>query len=118
MGLLSFVKKSDGSTVPDFSNIDSNEKAIELCKKNILVPLYLMPLRFGGQSIAQNTLYVPPFVVELKDRYDDMVEDLLKGGKVSKYICVPDYKGKSFIPSALTISASGESLFEETIQIW
>lgn len=73
---------------------------------------------FGGQCIAQNTLYVPPFVAELKDRYDDMVEDLLVKGKVSKYNCVPEYKGKSFIPSALTVTASGESVFKETINIW
>lgn len=79
-----------------------------------------MPLRFNGEESARNRLYVPPVIVELKDRYDDIVEDLLVQGKVSGYSCTPEYKGNSFILSKLTVVASkdGEAVFTETINIW
>ena len=96
MGLFNFLKKDTSKL--DFSKIDSNEKAHELYEKKILAQLYLMPLRFNGQPVLQNTLYVPPIVVTLKDRYDDMVEDLLNKEKVNGYECKPAYRGNSFIP--------------------
>lgn len=70
MGLFDKFKKEKKTTV-DFSDIDSNEKAMELSAKGILAPLYLMPLRFSGEESVRNRLFVPPFVVELKDRYGD-----------------------------------------------
>ena len=119
MGLFDFMKRKSDVT-PDFSEIDSNEKAIELAKKGILSPLYLMPLRFHGEESDRNRLFVPRTVVTLKDRYDDMVEELLVQGKVSGYSCTPEYKGKSFVPSKLTIVASKdkEPVFTQTINIW
>lgn len=71
---------------PDFSEIDSTEKAIELANRGTLSPLYLMPLRFNGEASERNRLFVPPVVVELKDRYDDIVEDLLIQEKVNGLI--------------------------------
>lgn len=106
--------------VLDFNNITSNEKALELVNKGVLEQLYLMPLRFNGEESETNRLFVPPFVVTLKNRYDDMVEELLRKGQVNGYACTPTYKGDSFIPSKLTIEAKkdGESIFTETINIW
>jgi len=106
--------------IADFSNIDSKEKAIELVEKGVLAPLYLLPLRFNGEDIDINILFVPPVVVKLKDRYDDMVEDLLVKGKVNGYVCTPEYKEKSFVPSKICIEAKkdGEVIFKETINIW
>jgi len=119
MGVFDFLKKKDEVKI-DFAEVDSNEKAMELAKKGILSPLYLMPLRFNGEESARNRLFVPPVVVELKDRYDDMVEELLVQGKVSGYSCTPEYKGNSFIPAKLTIVASQnqEPVFTQTINIW
>ena len=93
---------------------------MELAEQGILDPLYCMPLRFNGEESARNRLYVPKGVVELKDRYDDMVESLLRQDKVNGYSCIPQYKGDSFIPSELTIVAKkdGEPVFTETIHIW
>ena len=59
-------KKSD-KIKTDFSDIDSNEKAIELFNKRQLARVYLMPLDFGGQDVPMNCLFVPDFVVELND---------------------------------------------------
>ena len=119
MGLFDKFKKKETNQL-DFSEVDSMDKAIELANKGILEPLYLMPLRFNGEESARNRLFVPPVVVELKDRYDDMVEELLEQEKVDGYACMPHYKGNSFIPSELTIVArkEGKDIFTQTIHIW
>lgn len=67
-----------------------------------------------------NRVFVPSFVCELKDRYDDMVKQLLVEGKVNGYSCTPEYKGRSFISSKIQISASynGKEVFKEKIEIW
>lgn len=103
-----------------FSKVNSMEKTMELVNNGSLQPLYLMPLRFDGMDSVRNRLFVPPVIVELKERYDDMVEQLLRQNKVSSYSCIPEYKGKSLIPSRLTIIAGkdGMAVFTETIKIW
>lgn len=110
-------KKTDNYT-PDFSDINTNEKAIALYNKGQLSKLYLMPLEFGGEDIPMNYLFVPPFVVDIKSRFDSMLENLLIEGKKLSYSASPEYKGKSFVPSKLTISVTGDVNFEETINIW
>jgi hypothetical protein len=119
MGLFEKLKKKEAFQ-PDFSQIDSTAKAIELANKGVLSPLYLMPLRFNGEESERNRLFVPPVVVGLKDRYDNIVEDLLVQEKVNGYSCTPEYKGKSFIPSKLTVIArkDGKDVFTQTINIW
>lgn len=119
MGLFDLFKKGEKKDV-DLSEVDSNDKVMELAKKGILAPLYLMPLRFNGEESVSNRLFVPPAVVALKDRYDDMVEKLLMEGKVNGYSCTPEYKGHSFVPSKIQIVAKkdGEPVFSETIHVW
>ena len=110
--------KKNQNNVPDFSEIDSQEKAEAAAKTGTLVPVHLMPLRFGGVDGVENIVYAPPITVELKERNDDMVQDLLEQGKVASYSAIPQYKGNSFVPSSIVIKASGESVFEYTINIW
>lgn len=108
----------DFSSVIDFSTIDNNQKAVALYEQNKVSKIHLMPLRFGGEDIPQNTLYVPHFVLELKNRYDNLIEELIREGKQLSYSAAPAYKGQSFIPSSITITASGDADFSETIEIW
>lgn len=105
---------------PGFVEIDSNEKVMELVNNGVLQPLYMMPLRFDGKESVRNRIFAPPVIVELKERYDDMIEQLHRQDKVSSYSCIPEYRGKSTIPSKLTIIAGkdGMAVFTETINIW
>lgn len=50
--------------------------------------------------------------------YDEI--DSNEKGKVNGYSCTPEYKGRSFIPSTIQISASynGNGVFQEKIEIW
>lgn len=101
----------------DFSAVKTNEMAKELCEKKELALLYIVPLRFGGEDESNNILYVPPEIVDLKQRYDSVAEKmLLESG--ARYVCTPEYKGKSFVPSALHIAVTGKTRFTQTIKIW
>jgi hypothetical protein len=116
-------KKEDSKSeapnyVPDFSHITSNDLAKALFEKNELVKVHLMPLEFGGEDSPLNTLYAPAHARQLKARFDAMVEKLLSEGKNLGYKASPEYKGASFIPSALQIKVSGDVDLSETIHIW
>ena len=117
-----FKKKKNSETEikngPDFSEIDSNEKAIDLYNKGELVKIHLMPIEFGGDDNPMNTLYAPEFAKEFKGRFDGMIEQMLIDGKQLSYSTSPKYKGNSFIPSQLIITVDGDVNFEETINIW
>lgn len=125
MGFFDFRKKKEKDQEPvpgpgpDFSHVD-REKAEELARQGVLAPLYMMPLRFGGEESERNRLFVPPVAVALKDRCDSMVEDLLRQEKVNGYQCAPEYQGTSFVPTAVTVIAKmdGEPVFTQRIRIW
>ena len=110
-----WFRKKENQSALDYSEIDSNEKAIDLFEKEKLAKLYLMPLEFGGQDHAMNILYVPEFAVLFKARFDGMIENLLQQRKKLSYSASPEYKGKSFIPSKLNITVKGDIQFSETI---
>ncbi len=117
---LSDNNKNEGYK-PDFSDIDSIEKAVAMSNKNQLEPLHLMPLRFGGKETAANIVYVPIGVSDVKDSIDNIVEDLLINKRVSGYKCDIKYKGKSVIPSVIkiiTTAHDGTEVFAPTIDIW
>lgn len=105
-------------TNPDYSNIDSHEKAQQLCARKELVKLHLMPLDWGGEDVALNIIYVPEFVLEQKVRIDGMIEELLVAGYNLHYAASPEYKGRSLIASKLVITVSGDRQLEATIEIW
>ena len=120
MGLFDRFKKKP-EVPPDFSGVDSREKAEELARKGVLCPLYLMPLRFGGsESLLENSVLATPAAVEWKERFDDQVEKLLAQGKVNGYSCEPQYRDKSFVPCAVKVTArrDGADVLTETIHIW
>jgi hypothetical protein len=55
---------------PDFSNVDSLEKAQQLCREGTLEQVYLFPLKFGGQEIPPNIVYVPLGIAAIMQRLD------------------------------------------------
>jgi len=90
----------------DFSEVNSLQKAHGLFSAGKLEIVYLFPLEFGGKQIPQNTLYVPLGIAAIKQRFDSMIGELVKQGKVTKYTAAPEYKGNSFIPSKIKITTS------------
>ena len=116
--MFNWFKKGSQQNGPNFSHLDSYEKAQAAASSGQLVTVFLFPIEYGGPQERQNVVFVPAFVAELKARYDEMVGDLLKKGKVNRYSAKPEYKGKSVVPSAITITASGDAEFAQKIHIW
>jgi hypothetical protein len=117
--MFGWFKKKPRPPGPDFSAIDSQEKAVELFRRGELEKLFLMPLEFGGQDNALNTLYVPIGVAAIKSGIDNnVIAPLVAEGKVSQYKAEPEYQGDSFIPIALKITAWDPGQFTTTINIW
>lgn len=104
---------------PDFSAVDSVAKADAMARRGELEKLFLMPLEFGGTNNPLNTLYVPVGTAGIKSGIDNnVIGPLADAGKVSKYQASPEYQGKSVIPIAVRIVASGETEFRTEINIW
>lgn len=104
---------------PNFSDIDSREKAEALFRRGDLEKLFLMPLEFGGEDNPLNTLFVPLGLAEVKARIDNnIIGPLAAEGKITNYTATPEYQGKSFIPIAIEIVAADPGKFVATINIW
>ncbi|MCP4701419.1 MAG: hypothetical protein GY862_31870, partial [Gammaproteobacteria bacterium] len=65
--MFNLFKKKNKNQGPDFSHVNSKEKAIELANKGELEPLFLMPLDFGGEEIPLNMLFVPVGIAQIPD---------------------------------------------------
>jgi hypothetical protein len=114
-----FKKKSPQPNGPDFSAIDSREKAVALFERGELEKLFLMPLEYGGEDNVLNTLYVPVGIAAVKSGIDNnVIGPLVAEGRVTKYTASPEYQGNSFIPIAIKIVASDPGEFTSTINIW
>jgi hypothetical protein len=114
-----FKKKSAPAAGPDFSAIDSREKAEALFRRGELEMVHLLPPQFGGTDEPHNTLFVPVGLAAVKAGIDQgIVADLVESGLISRYNATPEYQGRSFIPIAITILASDPGEFTTTINIW
>ena len=104
---------------PDFATVTSREQAEELFRQDLLERLFLLPVEFGGQDVPENFVYVPTGFVEIKRSLDNnIIKPLMDEGKIRIYQAIPEYQGDSFIPIAITISASGPAKFSSRIDIW
>ncbi len=104
---------------PDFTNIDSQEKAEAGFLRGELEKLLLFPAEFGGTDDPHNVVYVPLGFAGIKSDIDrNIVRPLADQGKISRYEARPEYQDRSFIPMAINIVASGSGSFTTTINIW
>lgn len=104
---------------PDFSDVDSQAKAVELFKRGKLEKLFLLPPEFGGTEAPENVVYVPVGLAALKASTDNnVVGKLAEEGKVTRYRAVPKYAGKSFIPISIEITASDPGNFVFDLAVW
>jgi hypothetical protein len=108
-----------GGSGPDFSHVDSREKAEQLVSRGELARLHLLPPEFGGTDDPRNLVYVPPFVVELKQQTDaNVIAPLVREGRVRSYAATPQYEGSSFVPASVEIRASDPGDFATALRIW
>ena len=78
--------------------------------------MHLVPPEFGGPDNAQNMLYVPAGVADIKRNIDlNQVLPLIEQGQEIEYGVEPEYQGDSFVPMAFTIHAGP---INATINVW
>jgi hypothetical protein len=120
--MLSWLKKlrSDNQrNGPDWSFVDSREKAEALVTEGELAKLQLLPEAFGGDQGQHNLVYVPPFVLDIKYGIDSYtIMPLVQEGKVKRYVASPRYEGKSLVPGAIEINATEPANFNALVKIW
>ena len=107
------------STGPDYSMVDSRQKALARAVRGDLVPLQLLPAIFGGDDSAENLVFVPSFAADLKNRTDEnVIAPLAREGKFTRYRATPEYWGNSFVPIAIRIVAEDPGSFAYDLAIW
>ncbi len=96
-------KKPAPANGPDYAWIDSPARAEEAVRRGEVEKLFMVPLEFGGAEIPENTLYVPPWVGDVKAGLDNnVIRPLAEEGVSVQYSVVPEYEGRSLVPIALT----------------
>ncbi len=108
---------------PDFSHVDSLEKAVALAKEGKLFRILLIPQEFGGSDSPENSIYVPPGIPEVKDQMTGTIIRFAEQGLIDSLNVSPEYKGESFVPASIRIETSHsdsdkEGKFNPTIEIW
>ncbi|MCO5410793.1 hypothetical protein [Ralstonia mojiangensis] len=117
--IFDWLKSKRKPAGPDFSEVDSLEKAEALYKSGALGKVLLMPSEFGGPDFGLNVVYVPVDIVALKQSMDrNVIAPMVASGKVTRYAATPEYQGASFIPKAIKVEASNPGQFSSVIRIW
>lgn len=110
---------SSADSGPGYPHVRSRQDAERLEAAGELARLLLLPAAFGGTEDPRNIVWVPPFVVELKNRTDlDTILPLIEDGTVSSYEAIPSYDGNSFVPTSIDIHASDPGSLRVRLAIW
>lgn len=105
----------------DFSHVTSNAITRRLAREGRLVKIYLFPRQLGGPDDPHNIGYVPREAADRLAVATTMLAGQVKHGTIDRMDVVPDYKGRSFVPSRITMTArkgDGPGVFERVIEIW
>jgi hypothetical protein len=104
---------------PDYSHVDSLEKAVAAHARGELEKVWLLPRAFGGQDVPENVVYAAPGTELMKRHVDEgVIAGLIQSGAVSRYRAVPEYQGSSMVPIALEIVASDPGSYTSTLVFW
>lgn len=114
-----FKKAKPVQNGPDFSGVDSVDKARDLAARGELERMMLLPEAFGGDDAPHNVVYVPIGFSDIKAGTDtNVVLPLATQGKVKSYTASPHYSGVSHVPVAVQIVASDPGHFSVLLRIW
>ncbi len=118
MGIKDFFVNKDNKA--DYADIDNKEKLEGLVEEGLLKPVHILPISMGGNDIPENITYLPEATVELKKKYEMLLEDLIADGKMDRYDINLKYKGNSLVPAAVVFKAikDEEIVQTETVDIW
>nr|WP_086937373.1 hypothetical protein [Thaumasiovibrio occultus] len=105
LGLLS-VACANTENVPDYSAIDSREKALALVEKGELVEMLLFPTELGGHDWPPNRVFVPVDALATQTQITKNLILYAQDGLIDSMDVDAEYKGDSFVPTEITFSTS------------
>jgi hypothetical protein len=107
--------------VMGWENVRSREDAEALRAEGRLTSVQLMPGELGGSATVDNIVYVPPAAGADKEAITAELLVIFRAGHADRLSVVPEYRGDSFVPAALAISAwreGGPPAYERRLAIW
>lgn len=119
--LASLFAVASSAQGPDFRDVDSRQKLMALVEQGKLERVFLFPLEVGGEDVEVNVVYLPIGFREMKKKIDDTLLRMAQDGLISDLKVLPEYKGKSFVPSRIVIKASHPDKpgrLDTTIEVW
>ena len=105
----------------DFSHVTSLEHARELVADGRLLETLLFPFELGGEARPENVVFVPPEVAGLQTKLTASLGQMFQDELIDQVRLVPEYRGKSFIPAKISVSAwhsQKPGRFERSIRVW
>ncbi len=106
----------------DYSHVASREAAEAMVTKGELIAILLFPAEFGGETVPENMVFVPPGIPELKDQNTETLIRFFKEGLIDNITVTPEYRDDSLVPARIVIKATHSTkksgAFEPTIEIW
>jgi hypothetical protein len=89
----------------EFSSVVSLKDAEDACRRGHLTKAFLLPSELGGQDRPDNVVYIPSHISEMKNSSTAELLSAIRGG-MSDVAIVPEYRGMSFVPAKITITAA------------
>ncbi len=89
----------------DYATITTLGQAEAACREGHLVKALLLPAELGGEDVPQNRTFLPP---QASDAKAGTTVELINAVQIgmSAVSIVPEYRGDSFVPSRLVITAA------------
>ncbi|MBN3575636.1 hypothetical protein [Vibrio neptunius] len=84
---------------PDFSKVDTREKALTLVQQGELFEVLLLPTELGGKNEPRNIVFVPEDISAAHEQNTQNVLSLIKDKLINRLEVQPVYKENSFVPS-------------------
>lgn len=104
----------------DFSSIVSMRAVEEASQKAQLMKTLLLPAELGGRDVPENVVFIPPHAKEIKENSTNELLSAVRQG-MTEVAVFPEYRGTSFVPSKIIISAARSGMrpeYELEIRIW
>lgn len=106
---------------PDYSEVTSKKAARERVRRGELVETRLYPAELGGRDDPENVIYLPPAVMEARALAIATVERQAEQDLIDHLEVDADYKGKSIVPSEITIRGTHRRLpgvLQVSVHVW
>ena len=88
-----------GAGMPDFSAVESKAAARRLVAEGRLVEIHFVPTELGGPDRPANRGYITPEAAESRALLIGTLTRFVGEGLVDQMEVLPDYKGKSVVPT-------------------